>query len=558
MLPLFTVQMLPLLNKWLAPCDTSNCDTYYNDKSYDDKNTMMAKTTSTRATSILQILPSFDAGGVERVTFETVAGLASDGCKHHVASAGGRYAGQLPVGVTHHVLALKTKNPFKMLINVVRLYRLIKREGITLVHARSRAPAWSAFIACAWAKVPFITTYHGTYNGVTGHKRIINSIMARGDRVVAILQILPSFDAGGVERVTFETVAGLASDGCKHHVASAGGRYARQLPVNVTHHVLALKTKNPFTLLANAVRLYLLIKREGITLVHARSRAPAWSAILACAWLKVPFITTYHGTYNGVTGLKRIYNSIMARGDRVVAISRFILNHIERTHPTLIAKLTFIPEGIDTQYFNPALMTPDRIAAARCAFDVPAGSVVLLLPGRLTRWKGQAWFLRALRNRLDWLSARTICVVIIGDAQGRAEYVDALVRLANDLAIGGVPVRFITEYNDLPAAYALADVVFSCSLEPEAFGRIAAEALAMGRPFIGTNHGGTVELTGDGCFGSIVNAGDDDALLAEIERTLNDDQTALVQRGIVARAHIESNYSLAQMLQLTRELYASI
>lgn len=375
---------------------------------------------------------------------------------------------------------------------------------------------------------------------------------------LSILQILPAFDAGGVERVTFETVTGLASDGCKHHVASAGGRYAGQLPVGVTHHVLPLKTKNPLILLANVVRLYRLIKREGISLVHARSRAPAWSAFIACGCAKIPFITTYHGTYNGVVGLKRIYNSIMARGDRVVAISRFILNHIEQTHPTLIAKLTFIPEGIDTSHFDPALMTVDRIAAARCAFDVPTDGAVLLLPGRLTRWKGQAWFLGALRNRLDWLCSKNICVVIIGDAQGRADYYEELVQLANALTLGGVPVRFITEYNDLPAAYALANIVFSCSLEPEAFGRIAAEALAMGRPFIGTNHGGTVELTGVGRFGSIVNAGDDDALLAEIERALNGEQMELEQRGVLARAHIQTNYSLREMLRLTQELYGSV
>ncbi|MES2608054.1 MAG: glycosyltransferase family 4 protein [Pseudomonadota bacterium] len=374
-----------------------------------------------------------------------------------------------------------------------------------------------------------------------------------------ILQVLPSFDAGGVERVTFETVTGLTQNGFgKHHVASHGGRYAGQLSGEIAHHTLPLRTKNPLTLLANAKHLYDLIKRERIRVVHARSRAPAWSALLACRWAKIPFITTYHGTYNGSAPLKLYYNSIMVRGDRVVAISRFIANHIKKTHPTLTSKLTFIPEGIDTACFDPALITLDRVEAARQALSVPAGSTVLLLPGRLTRWKGQAWFLGALRQRLDWLRSRNVCIVIIGDAQGRLDYHEELIQLANALIAGDVPVRFKADCKDLPAAYALADIVFSCSIEPEAFGRIAAEALSMGRPFIGTNHGGTVELTGEGRFGSMVTPGDDNALLAEIERILNCREEELAARGALARAHIQENYSLKEMLRLTQKLYESV
>lgn len=374
-----------------------------------------------------------------------------------------------------------------------------------------------------------------------------------------ILQIVPSFDAGGVERVTFETVTGLAGNGFgEHHVASAGGRYAEQLSLEITHHTLPLKTKNPFALLANAKRLSDLVLRKGISLVHARSRAPAWSALIACRWAKVPFITTYHGTYNGSSWLKLYYNSIMARGDRVIAISRFILNHIQKKHPTLTSKLTFIPEGIDTNYFDPALMTPSRIEAARHEFDVPTDATVLLLPGRLTRWKGQAWFLGALRHRLDLLRSRNVYVVIVGDAQGRIDYHEELIQLADPLISGGVPVRFKADCKDLPAAYALANIVFSCSIEPEAFGRIAAEALSMGRPFIGTSHGGTVELTGEGRFGSMVTPGNAAALLAEIERMLNCGHEELLKRGALARAHIQTNYSLGEMLLLTQKLYESV
>lgn len=374
-----------------------------------------------------------------------------------------------------------------------------------------------------------------------------------------ILQVLPSFDAGGVERVTFETVMGLTQNGFgQHHVVSAGGRYAGQLSDSITHHTLPLKTKNPFTLLINAKRLYTLIKNKGIQAVHARSRAPAWSALIACKCAKIPFITTYHGTYNGSSRLKQYYNSIMARGDRVVAISHFIMNHIVRVHPLLTSELTFIPEGIDTNYFDSTRVTSDRIAAARQTFNVPEGCKTLLLPGRLTRWKGQAWFLKALLQRLDLLRQHNVCVIIWGDAQGRIDYYNELVQMSGDFINAGIPVRFVTEYSDLPAAYALADIVFSCSLEPEAFGRVAAETLSMGRPFIGTNHGGTVELTGEGRFGSVVTPGDDNALLAEIEHTLNQETDILTARGALARAHIQANYSLDEMLRLTQKLYESV
>lgn len=374
-----------------------------------------------------------------------------------------------------------------------------------------------------------------------------------------ILQILPSFDAGGVERVTLETVTGLSNNQFgQHHITSAGGRYAAQLSPGIEHHTLPLKTKNPFTLLRNAKRLYDLIVRQQISIVHARSRAPAWSALIACRWRKTPFITTYHGTYNGSSWLKMYYNSIMARGDRVIAISRFILNHIENKHPALASKITFIPEGIDTHYFDPDLITAQRVEAARQEFDVPLGSAVLFLPGRLTRWKGQAWFLNALHSRADWLRSQKICVIIVGDAQGRSDYHKELILLANDLNAAGVPVRFKTDCKDLPAAYALANIVFSCSIEPEAFGRIAAESLSMGRPFIGTNHGGTVELTGDGHFWPIVSPHDNIALLTEIERILACEKEKLTKRGEAARAHIQQHYSLHQMLRLTQELYTSV
>ncbi len=375
----------------------------------------------------------------------------------------------------------------------------------------------------------------------------------------AILQVIPAFNAGGVERVTFETVTQLTAHGFgSHHVASAGGYYASLLPQTISHHDLSLDTKNILSLAMNSHSLYKLIKKYGIQIAHARSRAPAFSTRIACRRAGIPFITTYHGTYNDGSFAKRYYNSIMARGDRVIAISRFIMKHIEKKHPHLASNVTFVPEGIDTTYFNPTVVSLDRIRDAYHAFNVPYGEKMLLLPGRLTRWKGQAWFLKALQGCIDLLKQHKIHVVIIGDAQGRSAYRDELTALSKPLSELGVPVHFLVQYNDLPAAYAVASIVFSCSLEPEAFGRICAEVLAMGRPFIGTNHGGTVELTNNGLLGSLIAAGDDNALRHQISRALVEDQTFIANRAIAARAYIDANYSLSQMLRLTQAVYESV
>jgi glycosyltransferase involved in cell wall biosynthesis len=369
--------------------------------------------------------------------------------------------------------------------------------------------------------------------------------------IPTILQVIPSFEAGGVERVTFETVIGLTNlNFAKHNIASSGGHYVEQLPPNIQHYQLPLTTKNPLKLITNAHQLYKLIKNQNITIAHARSRAPAWSTLWACRKAKIPFITTYHGTYNSSGSLKNYYNSIMARGDQVIAISRFIYEHIQKKHPELMKKVSLIPEGIDVNYFDPAQITQERINTAREAFQIPVGAKVFLLSGRLTRWKGQAWFLEALKQICPIISEQNIHIVLLGDAQGRNDYVKDLQQLAS-----GLPIHFVISYADLPAAYALSDIVFSCSLDPEAFGRVTAEALAMGRPFIGTNHGGTIELTNNGLFGKLVTPHQNTSLVAAITEILKTPTQHLIKRGEDARNYICQNYSLNQMLHLTKQLY---
>ncbi len=365
-----------------------------------------------------------------------------------------------------------------------------------------------------------------------------------------LLQILPAFNAGGVERVTFETVTGLTPTFGQHHIASSGGRYVHQLPSSVIHHTISLDTKNPFIIMANAKRLLKIIQQNNINLIHARSRAPAWSAFIAARLAKIPFITTYHGTYNAKTIGKHTYNSVMVRGDHVIAISRFIETHINKHYSQHAEKVTFIPEGIDTTIHDPETLTPNRINKARALLPLPQPTIdrpyIILLPGRLTRWKGQTVLLKALRT----LTIPNWHAIILGDAQGRDAYKDELIQLAQDL-----PVTFITNANDMPAMYALADVVLSCSTDPEAFGRVTAEALAMGRPVIGTAHGGTIELTANGIYGTLVPPNDHHALSLAITHQYNTPPEARTHQGMRARRHIQDHYSLTEMIRLTQTIY---
>jgi glycosyltransferase involved in cell wall biosynthesis len=366
-----------------------------------------------------------------------------------------------------------------------------------------------------------------------------------------ILQVLPALRSGGVERVTVETVEGLIHQQFgTHHVASSGGPYAQHLIQNrAMHHTLPLDTKNPFVLWKNAQALGQLIQNYSINLIHGRSRAPAWSAWYAARLTRTPFVTTYHGAYNEASFFKKMYNSIMARGDRVIAISHFIEQHIKKQYPHLSQHVICIPEGIDTDIFNPENVSSDRIERAQHTLKIPKNKTVILLPGRLTRWKGQTTFLKALHS----FDPSQVHGILIGDCQGRSAYKDELQALSRTLSIS-----FIDRFDDMPAAYACADIVCSCSTDPEAFGRITAESLAMERPYIGTNHGGSVELTDNGTLGHLVQPADRQALATALHKILSTPHTEQHIMGKAARHHIKITYSLAAMLQGTRTLYESI
>ncbi len=333
---------------------------------------------------------------------------------------------------------------------------------------------------------------------------------------VAILQVLPSLVTGGVERGTVEITRAIADAGATALVASAGGRMVPAIERAGGRHItLPLNSKNPLTMWRNASRLATLIGVENIAIVHARSRAPAWSAWWACQRAGAHFLTTYHGTYREDLPFKRRYNAVMAKGERVIAASRFIAGLIVAQHAVDPARIRIIPRGVDPAVFDPAAINGGRIARLAAEWRLPDGAAVALLPGRLTSWKGQAVLIEAVAR----LARRDVCCVLVGSDQGRWRYTAGLIRQGEAYGIAD-RLRLVGECDDMPAALMLADVVVHASTEPEAFGRVVIEAQAMGRPVIASDLGGPVETVEHGVTGWRVPPGDAAALAAAIEQAL--------------------------------------
>ena len=369
-----------------------------------------------------------------------------------------------------------------------------------------------------------------------------------------VLQTLPALDTGGVEQGTVEIVQALADDGWGALVASAGGRLVPALQaVGGRHFALPLAAKDPVSLLRNAGRLARLARAEGANLLHARSRAPAWSTLLAARRTGLPFVTTYHGVYGeGVPG-KRLYNSVMARGDRVIAASRYVAGLISARHGTDPARIRLIPRGVDPARFDPDARRGAQVAQLASAWRLPDGAPVVVLPARLTRWKGGLVLIEALAR----LARQDAVAVLVGADQGRASYGAELEQRAR--ALGVVDrVRLAGHCADMPAALMLADVVVSASTEPEAFGRAVIEAQAMARPVIATNHGGAAETVTDGDTGYLVPPGDAAALAAALDRVLAmplEDRRAL---GVRARAAVLARCTVAAMQAATLDVYREL
>ena len=355
-----------------------------------------------------------------------------------------------------------------------------------------------------------------------------------------VLQVLPSLTTGGVEKGTVEIAAAIVRAGGRSVGASAGGRMVSELERSGTHHeTLPMNSKNPVTLLGNAFRLVKLIRRDEISIVHARSRAPAWSAWLAARLTGAHFITTYHGTYSDGFRLKRHYNAVMARGEIVIVASQFIAGLITERHHVPPEKIRIVPRGVDPAVFDPTEVSRERTDRLRARWGIPAGVSVVLLPGRLTSWKGQSVLIDAIAR----VRSRTLCCILVGSDQGRKAYSQSLLDQARRLGLAD-RVFLVGECDDMPAALSLADVVVHASIKPEAFGRVVIEAQAMGRPVIASDLGGPVETVRHGETGWRVRPNDPQALAIIIQDVLSLLPERLMVIGAQARVSVPTVASM--------------
>lgn len=359
-----------------------------------------------------------------------------------------------------------------------------------------------------------------------------------------VLQILPSLEEGGAEKCTLEVAAALRDQQTRALVVSSGGAKTRSIG---THHIkLPVDTKNPLEIWRNSMRLTGLFEEENVDLVHAHSRAPAWSSRSAARRSDIPFVTTWHGNYNGGSALKRTYNRIMVQGERVIAVSNFVAEQISTLYAFPSSHIRVIYPGVDTKAFDPASVVPQAKATLRASWNIPEDAHIILLPARLTRLKGHALLIEAMRR----LGDKTLVVVFVGSWQSRQNYRRELEALARDQ-----PIRVVGHVEDMPTAYAVSSVVVSPSRRPESFGMVLAEAGAMGVPTVSNDHGGAREIVLHGDTGWLVQANDADALANGIRSALMGAGPCLAAK---ARAHVLEHFSRERMCADTLAVYREL
>ncbi|HEX6840267.1 MAG TPA: glycosyltransferase family 4 protein [Stellaceae bacterium] len=373
-----------------------------------------------------------------------------------------------------------------------------------------------------------------------------------GTRPPSVLQVLPRLVSGGVERGTVEVAQALIAAGWKAVVASAGGPMVRELErAGAIHVELPLASKNPLVMRRNVERLMEVIRREQVDIVHARSRAPAWSALAATRRTKRHFVTTFHNAYGTQSWLKQRYNGVMARGERVIAISRFVADHAASVYGVPPERLRIIERGVDFTRFDPERVSAERVIQLAREWRLPDGLPVVMLPGRLTRWKGHLVLIDAIAR----LNRQGLRCVFVGAGNDRYRR-----QLVDDIARRGLDELFqiAEDCRDMPAAYKLADVVVSASTRPEGFGRVIAEAQAMGRPVIATDHGGAREILRDDETGWLVPPGNAQALAEAIARALDLPQSKRLTLAERAMAHMRAHFTTKAMTDRTLAVYEEI
>ena len=378
---------------------------------------------------------------------------------------------------------------------------------------------------------------------------------------IKVLQVIPKLGYGGAEVGCYDLAHYLAENNCSSYIVTSGGellKYVNKKKVKVIK--LPVHSKNSILMFLNFLILTFIILLKNISIVHARSRAPAWSCLLATKITNRKFVTTFHGTYNFSNPIKKFYNSVMLRSDLIIAGSNFIFSHINENYPEYLnpkKKFLVIFRGINTEYFDPKAVKQSEELKLISDWEIQKDKKLILLPGRLTSWKGQEMFIESLNLANKELQDQNFYAIILGSDQGRNVYKKKLLRLVEQYRLNN-QVKFVDYCKHMPSAYKISNIVVSSSIEPEAFGRISVEAQSMEKPIIASNIGGSKETIINDKTGFLFDAGNSISLSKKIVEVLQLDETTLKFLGNEGRKNVIKKFNIEKMCISTYSEYKKL
>jgi len=376
-----------------------------------------------------------------------------------------------------------------------------------------------------------------------------------------VLQVIPKLGFGGAETGCYDLAHYLHENGCSSFIVTSGGELLKFIDKKKVKLIkLPVHSKNPILIFFNSIALIFIILFYNISVVHARSRAPAWSCLLATKITRRKFVTTFHGTYNFKNFIKKFYNSVMVKSNLIIAGSNYIFSHINNNYNkyfNLKKKFLVIFRGINVDYFDPSTTLEKDENELIKNWEVDRNKKIILMPGRLTTWKGQEIFIEALNLVNKELGYQSFYAVILGSDQGRDIYTKKIKRLAEQYRLTG-QIKFIEHCSNMPLAYKISDLVVSASIEPEAFGRVSVEAQAMEKPIIASDIGGSNETIVNNETGFLFKSGNPESLSKKILEVLNLDQSRLKSMGIEARKNMIKKFNVEKMCFSTYSEYKKL
>ena len=376
-----------------------------------------------------------------------------------------------------------------------------------------------------------------------------------------VLQVIPKLGYGGAETGCYDIAHYLNENDCKSYIITSGGELIKFINKKKVKLIrLPVQSKNPIIMLFNAIIISLIILYCNINIVHARSRAPAWSCLLATKITGRKFVTTFHGTYNFNSKIKKLYNSVMVRSDLIIAGSNFIFSHINENYSEYLnsnKKFLVIFRGINTDYFDPSTTLEKDEDNLFKSWELKIGKKIILFPGRLTSWKGQEMFLDSINKVNIQLGHDAFIAVILGSDQGRELYKKKLIRLVEQYRLTN-QVKFIEHCKNMPVAYKISNFVVSASIEPESFGRISVEAQSMQKPILASNIGGSKETIIDNKTGILFESGNSEEMSEKIIELLNLDENTINQMGIEGRKNVINKFNVEKMCFSTYSEYKKL